>query len=540
MKSIEDILPKTEIDTEFKIPPRTSLFSGAMVRWFSMGVSIVLGLLVTPIIIRTLGDESYGLWGLAASFLGFYGLFDFGLSSAVSRFFGNAVGAKDLVQFNRVASTGRSLLAVASLSIIVFACLIIKPAQSILHIPQQHIEEFNLLVILSSVNVVISMMMSIYSGALLASEDYVFMTFVDTLTNITRSLAGVAVVLAGKGVVGFAVVNVVAGTLQQFVIFLRCRGRLPQMGTSFANFNFVVAKALIGFGIATYVMVIAEILRSRLDVMLVTRFSGLAQAGIYSVALTPFRFASSAILSVSGIAWYRLNLLHGKGDRNELRTFFLRASHITAACAVLIAGLFIGLAPLLFRFWIGKGYEQSAVVLQILLIGYLLDYATNPGVGSLFATAKHRYFAIQTTFEGIVSFTLAYILGAKYGMKGVAFGIVIPIMLVKLTIQPWYVTRNLGIKLSSYWFRIIGMTILATVVLTTILIPAEYCITRWGWWTFPLIIMAAVTIPGAILWRFLLDRDDRIRLMSNLKRMIGKVIPSKDSLKVSSTSEIID
>jgi len=301
-----------------------------------------------------------------------------------------------------------------------------------------------------------------------------------------------------------------------------------------------VARALIGFGIATYVVIIAEILRSRLDVILVTRFSGLAQAGIYSVALTPFRFASSAILSMSGIAWFRLNLLQGKGDRNEFQTFFLRASHVTAACASLIAGLFIGLAPLLFRFWIGKGYDQSAVVLQILLAGYLLDYATNPGVGSLFATAKHKYFAVQTTIEGMASFTLAFILGAKYGMKGVAFGIVIPIILIKLTIQPWYVTHNVGIALHSYWFRVIGMTALSSGLLTVGLLPIDYCTSRWGWWTFPLIIMVAVTISGVILWRFLLDRKDRIWFMFNLKKMVGKVISLRDNLKVSSASEITD
>ena len=93
------------VAAELRVPPRASLVWGAISRWLSMAVSILLGLAIIPIIMRTLGKECYGLWGLAASFVGFYGLFDFGISSAVARFLGNAIGAKDLRQLNLIIST---------------------------------------------------------------------------------------------------------------------------------------------------------------------------------------------------------------------------------------------------------------------------------------------------------------------------------------------------------------------------------------------------------------------------------------------------
>jgi O-antigen/teichoic acid export membrane protein len=229
-----------------------------------------------------------------------------------------------------------------------------------------------------------------------------------------------------------------------------------------------------------------------------------------------------------------LNNLHGTKDRVKLQEFFQRASHITAACASLLTGLLVGLAPVLFRLWVGRGYEESATVLQILVAGYFLDLATNPGIGSLYATARHKYFAVQTTIEGIASFTLAFILGAKYGMKGVALGIVIPITLIKVTIQPWYVTRNLGIRLATYWFRVIGLTTLTAGVLTAGLLPIEYCITRWGWWTLPVIILSAMIIPCMILWMFVLDRSDRDNLVSRFGH-IYEVICPRNRFRIFST-----
>lgn len=516
----------------FKIPPQMNLLWGAMSRWLALGISMVLGIFVIPIIIRTLGNESYGLWGIVASFVGFYGLFNLGLRSAVSRFLGNAIGAKDIKQFNRVASTGKCLLVAASLLVIIAALMIMEPARSILRIPEEYTRQFQLLVILTAAGVAISMMMAIYGGALLASEDFLMLSYISIGSIVIRSVGGLAVVLAGKGVVGLAVVNLVATGLEQLIIFLRCRIRLPQLKASFFGFETAVARALIGFGAVSFVVTIAALLRSKLDVMLVTRFGGLPQAGLYAVALTGFRYFFRTLTAVFGVTWPRLNKLQGAGNQAELQAFFLRASHITVAFASLLSGLLIGLAPLLIRLWIGDGYDQSATVLRILIAGYFLDFATNPGIGSLYATARHRYFAAQTTIEAIASLVLAYLLGVKFGMNGVALGIVIPITVIKLTVQPWYVARNLSIDLWGYWFRVIGMSTLATVVLAGGLVPVEYSLGRWGWWTSPLIITAMLVVTGAILWQIVLDKKDRAHIVSLIKHAANQLVCLGDRVSV--------
>lgn len=514
---------KNEISTEFKIPPRAGLFWGAIARWFSMGVSVLLGLIVTPIIIRILGKELYGLWGLAASFVGFYGLFDFGLRSAISRFFGNAIGAKDIEQFNKVASTGKCLLSAVSLLIIVFALIIIEPAQSILRIPGQYAGQFRWLILLSATNITLSMMMAIYGAALEASEDFLVLSFIGLGSSIVRSISGIIIVLMGKGVVGLAVVSVITTIIERSVVLWRCRKRFPQLNAAFPGFDMKTMRDLFAFSFVAYMVSMAAVLRSQFDVMLVTRFGGLGQAGLYALSCTVFRYFSNAVLTVAGITWPRLNNLQGTGDKLRLQEFFNRASHITAACASLLTGLLVGLAPVLFRLWVGRGFEESATVMQILIGGYFLDLATNPGIGSLYATARHRYFAIQTTIEGVASFTLAALLGSIFGMKGVALGIVIPIILIKLTIQPWYVTRNLGIKLASYWFRVIGMASLAAVIIAAGLLPVEYCLARWGWLALPPVLLPTMVVPCVILWMFVLDVSDRLNVISRFRRLYEMV-----------------
>ena len=74
--------------------PHTLLFTmnssqqikfGALASYIALGINILTGLVYTPWMINSIGRENYGLYTLAMSVISLF-VFDFGLSSAVSRF----------------------------------------------------------------------------------------------------------------------------------------------------------------------------------------------------------------------------------------------------------------------------------------------------------------------------------------------------------------------------------------------------------------------------------------------------------------------
>src|SRR5215467_8294867 len=54
--------------------------------WFSLGVNVVTGFILSPFIVHHLGDEAFGLWILIFSVTGYYGLFDLGIRSSIVRY----------------------------------------------------------------------------------------------------------------------------------------------------------------------------------------------------------------------------------------------------------------------------------------------------------------------------------------------------------------------------------------------------------------------------------------------------------------------
>src|SRR5918911_2593206 len=54
--------------------------------WASVAVNIFSGLILSPFVIRRLGDENYGLWALTVSLAEYYWIMDLGFRSAAIKY----------------------------------------------------------------------------------------------------------------------------------------------------------------------------------------------------------------------------------------------------------------------------------------------------------------------------------------------------------------------------------------------------------------------------------------------------------------------
>ena len=64
----------------------SQLKKGAVLSYITIFLTNIVGLFLTPFIIRSLGQSEYGLYILLGSFVGYISLLDFGLSNTIVRF----------------------------------------------------------------------------------------------------------------------------------------------------------------------------------------------------------------------------------------------------------------------------------------------------------------------------------------------------------------------------------------------------------------------------------------------------------------------
>src|SRR4051812_34894124 len=80
-----------------------------------VGANIVVGLVLSPYIVRLLGQERFGIWSLVFSLLDYLWLFDLGLTPAVANLITRYLTRKQPVRINEVINTAMSYFAMIAM-----------------------------------------------------------------------------------------------------------------------------------------------------------------------------------------------------------------------------------------------------------------------------------------------------------------------------------------------------------------------------------------------------------------------------------------
>jgi O-antigen/teichoic acid export membrane protein len=147
----------------------------------------------------------------------------------------------------------------------------------------------------------------------------------------------------------------------------------------------------------------------------------------------------------------RFTALDARNDSSGLQLLFMRAMAAASEIAVAVCSVAGVVGGAFIVFWVGDGFEEAVPALWILLLGLSLALIQNPGISLLYALNRHRFYALINLVEGLVNLGLSIVLVSLLGLKGIALGITIPLLLNKVLVMPRYVGKMLGVSQRRYW-----------------------------------------------------------------------------------------
>jgi len=156
--------------------------------------------------------------------------------------------------------------------------------------------------------------------------------------------------------------------------------------------------------------------------------------------------------------------LEGEGNHQELKSLYLKSLSVGAFLSFAIATPIIIYGEQFVLLWAGKEFLEAVPVLWLMAASFALTMAQSSSVAMMYALHKHQIFAGVSLVEGIANLLLSIYLAPKYGIVGVALGTAIPMIFVKLILQPLYLTRIVDVPLISYVSTLLPPLILAALL----------------------------------------------------------------------------
>lgn len=442
---------------------KPSLVINALSNWAALGISLVVGLLLTPYIIACLGIAQYGIWMLIGSLIGYYGLLDLGVGSAIVRYVARYAGQKEYKNLNEVVNTALAIFCLAGAIIVALSIFWAEPLARFFHITAENYRSFTRVIWLLGITAGLMFPGNVLSAIIIAHERFVLANLIRITSIILRGCFTFLVLYKGGGLVAIGWVNAglsIFALLANMVVVNAC---FKHIDFSLKLVNKSVLLMLLSFGFFTTIRQVGGLLRTNMDAAVIGRYIDIEAIGVYSIAALLFGYLMRIVISVSGTTQPKLASIAGYKQKqlfiDSIMRYSVIVSNLSAGLglvAFLLVGDFLKLwAPETF-----KDVHAAKVAFYILLVGLVPHLMTNVSVNALEAVNKHRYYAYQTIAEGVVNLMLSILLVGPFGIYGVAMGTTIPIIITKIIVQPIYCCKIIGIKWSKYMLEILLKPIL--------------------------------------------------------------------------------
>jgi O-antigen/teichoic acid export membrane protein len=452
----------------------------------SQGLKFVAGMATTIVLARLLTPQDYGLVGMVAVVTGFVSMFkDMGLSTAT-------------IQRAEVSSEQVSTLfwvnVALSLLIMVVTVALAPVVAWFYHEPR-----------LTWITVVFAL--SLIFGGLTAQHEALlrrqmrFMALAAVeLCSLAVSIA-VAVILALRGAGYWALVlsQVALGFSYAVGVWSVCGWRpgLPRRDTGVRQM-LAFGRNLTGFSIVNY-------FARNLDNMLIGRFWGSAQLGLYARAyqllLLPIEQINTPIAAVTVPALSRL-----VDSPERYRQAYLRILEKISILTMPAMALMIATSDWIVALLLGPRWMGVSRMFALLGIAGLIQPATNT-VGWLFITQGRTRQMFQWGLIGSGIIVVSILAGLPWGAVGVAASYSLVFLFVVTPLLFWFAGRSGPVRTIDF-YRTIAPTAYASVGVMAALLSLR----RWVEFARPLSGLAvsfAITIAVTLLLLLVLPRGRR-------------------------------
>jgi O-antigen/teichoic acid export membrane protein len=395
--------------------------------WVLILVTIGVTYLLTPFVIRTLGQEGYGTWTLITAMTGYMSLLALGVPMACVRYVAQHVAEGDTRAMNKAIGSCVGLyLMIGVAALAVGAALTM--AFTLYDIPQTLQGEARLAFIVMVVQVSVGFIALLPEGIMFAHHQFVARNAVRIGTVLLRLVLTVAWLSLDASLVVLATVQLVCLMFDFAISIVLIRRRYPAVRVTLADFEWAMVRRIFSFSMFVLLLSAGARLSFETDALVIGAFLGVGAIGFYAVANSLVVYLMEFTIAIAAVVAPMATKLSTEDREPQLREMFLKWSKVSLSIS-LMAGLFlIVLGPRFIGWWIDPSYEgPSGSVLQILMISSLAFLPVR-GVALpiLMGLGKPRSATIAFILAGLANLGLSIALARPLGLAGVALGTAIP------------------------------------------------------------------------------------------------------------------
>jgi O-antigen/teichoic acid export membrane protein len=439
-------------DERFALSRKTT--GNALFGFGAFAYAAVLSVVITPLLVHGLGATYYGIFVLSAAALGFVGVLDLGMGTALVRFLSSSVGRGDIVEARSLIQASIAFYAIVGavgFGVMVLLGLVFAPALFDLTGNQLSVARFALIVSGGAFQFdTVARAFSVVPVALQRSGvSAAFRIVFGTLGAGTSA----AIVTAGLGLrwlVGAYALIDVAGLAVSMGIARRV---IPGLRLA-PRWDRARIRRLMTFSGWIFLANISAFVIFQFDRLMLGALATVSAVTYYAVPSSMASYLLAATTSLASIVIPATGDLIARGESLRVDRLYRRSTRL---CVLFVgsAGIpAVFFADPLLTVWLGHQFAaRSTAILQILVVTFILFSLTVIPYNMLVAGGFPRIVGVLNLVIAVLNVILIFVLIPPYGAKGAAIAYLLSIAVFPLFI--WFAERRVLGFARIQWFSIV-------------------------------------------------------------------------------------
>ncbi len=455
-----------------KPPPTmfTRLVAGIGSIALAQVISGVGAIILVPLFLRAWGTDVYGRWIALTALISYLSLLDLGGQSFIGNLLTQAYANHNELEFRQRLSEGVSLfIAIVLLIFVVLVVLLMWPQLSLPGTDQTLSTNERLIILFMAMPLLMAIPGGVYVTAYRATGRLARGVMIG---NVVRGLGLVAfatTLYLRLPPLAYAAVIFVQGLILTFVIIYDLTRQIPAARKIVIGLHSArVGRKHIRGSVFFWLLTLAYALNFQGIILVLVAMVTPTLVTLFATQRTVVGLLAYIGNLFQAPLWPELTTLHARQRQDELTSIVVLSVKTISLLSALGALVLWIVLPFVYPIWTGQQLQFDPILFGVMLLQSVLFAGWGTSGWVLLATNQHRTLAFWSLANAIFTLSLAWLLGSRYGVLGVAVASITGDILCGLMVYPRLAAQNLGIK-SRHLYISIMRPVVIVVSLATLL-----------------------------------------------------------------------
>lgn len=449
---------------------KSQLKVGLLLNYVNLLLSSLIPLFYTPIMLRILGQEEYGLYKLSGSITSYLSLIAFGLGAAITRYLIKArieVGEQE--ECKVFGLFVRIFKVIALLTLIVGVGLaLIAPLFYSASLSSDNLIKMQVLIILLAINTAINFLASPYISIVNAHERFLFLQSTAILGTCLGPILNLIALFLGYASLGLAISSLLATIILRilFIIYVQYSMQIKPI---FQSMPKSYIKDILGFSLWIFVSNIVGQLYEATDIALIGAIPALSTIGvaIYNIGMVFNSMIFSINAGLTSLLVPKANKMVFSGASPTILTdTAIRIGRIQAIILSLFIFGFIAFGRPFIHFYAGDNYADAYWIAILCMIPNTIPLIQSFCLNIIIAQNENKFRALTYLSVAILNVIATWYALKIFGVIGAAMATSLASFLGSGLVMNWFYKYRVKLQIGRFW-KSVAKVFLPVILLCT-------------------------------------------------------------------------